>query len=237
MAHILASKPRYRPRGTVSVYVLGGQLVARSWRRAGPDPKSARQLASRARMACASGFLKHFANIVSRGYRPGAKPNGRAIGGYQMALSRLMRAQTIYSMGSWRIDYSSVQLTQGRPFALRGCTLQRQGGRLVLHWRGAAPSEVQRLRIALYDARRGESRMLGVPLRPGIIRVSTPLPAGWGTRSLHAWLVLEDICGRLLWTSLYVPLLGGGGSTTGVVPPMVPTALGQGSVPPCEPSG
>ena len=207
-------RPRYRPRGVVSLYLTRGQLVARAWRHPGPDPKTARQLAQRARMTCASGFLKHFACIVSRGFQPGSKPNGRAVGAYQMALSQVMREYTTYNKGVWRIDYARVQLAQGRPFPLRGLVVKRRDGRLTLRWHGGAPRAAHLLRVALYDPRRGESCILAVPLSPGSTTAAMALQKGWGNRSLHTWLVLEDSQGNILYTSHYAPLMGPFTSTT-----------------------
>ena len=218
MAHITLVRPRYRSRGVVALYLTRGQIVARAWRRPGPDPKTARQLAQRARMTCASGFLKHFASIVSRGYQPGSKPNGRAVGAYQMALSQVMLNHTIYNRGVWRIDYAKVRLAQGRSFPLRGLTIKRTAGRLALRWHGRAPRAVHLLRVALYDPKRGECCILAVPLPPGSTTAAMKLPKGWGNRSLHAWLVLEDSQGRILYESHYPPLMGPATSTATSLP-------------------
>lgn len=228
MAHILQSKPRYRPRGVVSFYLQHGRLVARGWRQPGPDPKTARQLTQRDRMTCASSFLKHFAPIVSRGYLPGSQANGRTIGAYHMALSRVMREHTQYGGGRWHIDYSGVQLACGRRFPLRGLTAQRTAGRLELRWLGRTPSAARLLRVALYDAHRGESRLLAMPLPAAGNRATIALPSGWGARTLHLWIVLEDSNAKMPWASHYVPLAGGTGSSTGGSAPGDPitTAIG-----------
>ena len=185
MARILQAKPRYRPRGTVSVYLLRGELVARAWRRPGSDPKTARQLAQRNRMACASAFLKHFATIVAWGYSTGYKANGRKIGAYHMALARLVREHTMYSMGRWRIDYAGVQLAEGKPTPLRELAAQRKGGRLLLSWRGRAPARAVVLCVAIYDAARNRGYVLRVELRAGTTTAQVPLPKGVGANALH----------------------------------------------------
>ena len=226
MAQITLVRPRYRSRGVVSLYLSHGQLVARAWRRPGRDPKTARQLAQRARMTCASSFLKHFASIVSSGYQPGRKPNGRAVGAYQTALSQVMLKHTIYNKGVWRIDYSKVELAQGRPFPLRDLAIKRKAGRLALRWPGGVPRAAHLLRIALYDPKRCESCILAVPVHPGSKTATMALPQGWSTRSLHAWLVLEDSLGKVLYTSYYAPLMGTGTSTTRSVPQGIATAPG-----------
>ena len=236
MALITLVRPRYRSRGVVSLYLTRGQIVARAWRRPGPDPKTARQLAQRARMTCTSGFLKHFATIVSRGYQPGSKPNGRAVGAYQMALSRVMLKHTLYNRGRWSIDYTSVQLAQGRPFPLRGLAIKRKAGRLDLRWHGGAPSAAHLLRVALYDPKRGESYVLTVPLPPGSTTAVMKLPQGWSARPLHAWLLLEDSQGNIPYTSHYAPLMGPVTSTTTSLPGGTTTATSVVSIPPRTPT-
>lgn len=206
MARILQYKPRYRPRGTVSVYLMQGQLVARAWRRPARDPKTARQLAQRNRIACASAFLRHFANIVGRGYQVGSKPNGRTIGAYQMAISHVMRKHTIYRYARWQVDYSAVQLAQGRPCPLRVAGVKRKGGSLEIRWHGRAPRAAQTLRIALYNPQRGMSLQQPIPLQANSSQATIALPKGWGNGTLHLWLLLEDAVGQIRWTSVYIPI-------------------------------
>lgn len=215
MAHVLPTKPRYRPRGVVSLYVSRGQLVARGWRRPGPDPRTPRQLAQRNRFACASSFLKYFTTIVARGYHPGSKPNGRIVGAYQMALSRIVSGCTTYNKGVWRIDYPRVQLAEGRPFPLRGLTVRRVFGRLVLRWRGAAPASVAALRVAAYCPSRWEGWRGYAALTKKRSEAAIGLPKGLGLKTLHVWVVALAADGTIRWASAYVVLAGiGGGSTT-----------------------
>lgn len=226
MAQITLVRPRYRSRGVVSLYLSHGQLVARAWRRPGRDPKTARQLAQRARMTCASSFLKLFASIVSSGYQASSKPNGRVVGAYQTALSQVMLKHTIYNKGVWRIDYAKVELAQGRLFPLRDLAIKRKAGRLALRWHGGAPRAAHLLRIALYDRKRCESCILAGPVHPGSKTATMALPQGWSTRSLHAWLVLEDSLGNILYTSHYVALPGTATRSTRSVPGAISTAPG-----------
>lgn len=203
MAYILQIKPRYRPRGTVSVYLMRGRLVARGWRRPGRDPRSALQLAQRGRLACASGFLKHYSGMVASGYTAGTKPNGRVVGAYQMALSTLMREHTIYSGGRWRVAYPGVQLAQGRAFPLRGLTAKRQRGLLHIAWQSGMPAAAQRLRIALYHESLGGIELPGVMIQTSAGAIALRLPKGFAQGRLHVWVVLEDAGGKVCWTSGY----------------------------------
>lgn len=208
MAHVLQTKPRYRPRGTVSVYLLGGRLVARSWRRAGPDPKTARQQAQRSRLACASAFLKHFAPLVQAGYRPGMKANGRVVGAYQLALSGVMLGGTTHRGGAWRIDYPRVQLAQGRACPLQGLAVQRRGGVLHLSWREGKVKAGALLRVAIYNGLRGYMLSAGSEVHQGSRGVQVRLPKGVGAGPLHLWLVAVDATGRALWASVYAVVPG-----------------------------
>lgn len=203
MATILQTKPRWRPRGVVSVYLLRGGLVARGWRRAGPDPKSARQLAQRGRLACASAFLKHFAAVVRRGYRAGQKPNGRVVGAYQMALSRIVHDGVSCRNGVWRVEYSKVQLSIGKSFPLSGLAITRKPGRLVVRWQSGTPSGVACLRVALYHPGQGRGVARAIWVANGQKSADLRLPKGMGQGVLHMWIVLEDEWGNSLWNSAY----------------------------------
>lgn len=207
MAIVLQTKPRYRPRGVVSFYMRQGRLVARSWRRPGPDPRTPQQVAQRGRLACASGFLKHFRSIVQRGFTTGTKPNGRIVGAYQMALAALLKGGILRRADAWRVDYAAVRLAQGRACPLRDLRAMSRSGRLVLSWRGAPPSGAERLSVALYCPSRGKGVVRGVSVRNGSTGADLALPRGFGTGVLHAWIILENEACKILCESIYANVI------------------------------
>lgn len=203
MAFILQTKPHYRPRGIVSIFLMQGRLVARAWRQPGGDPKSARQLAQRSRLACASRFLKHFTSIVQHGYKSGEKPNGRAVGAYQMALSHVMREGTTHQGARWSIKYPAVRLAQGKPFPLKKLVATQANGHLVAHWKGKAPKNAATMRMVVYHENKGTIVNAQCRLGNGLQAIQLMLPKGLGTARLHVWAVLEDADGNMLWESAY----------------------------------
>ena len=160
---------------------------------------------------------------------------------------RAFATVSTYNKGVWRIDYARVQLAKARPFPLKGLTINSKAGRLALRWHGGAPRAAHLLCIALYDAKRGESCILAAPLTPGSTTATMKLPQGWGSRALHAWLILEDGQGKILYTSHYIPLPGAIITTTTRVPGGVTStttnqpggaiaAIGVVSIPPRTPT-
>ncbi len=208
MAIVQLQRAWYRPKQPVIHYVVSQRVLVRARPSRVRNPRTNAQQANRSKMALASRFLAPLQAFAIHGFTPGERPNGRPVGAYHVALGHLLNNAMRREGGQWRVDYKHVELAAGqslRDFPLR---VKRDGRVLRLSWAVGLPEGTRRIRLALHNAKRGESLCLEVNAPRRGKPVEVILPKGMRTRDLHFWWS-PVVMGKTRWGSKYLLLPAG----------------------------
>lgn len=99
MGHYKLQRPSWNPRGQEIKYVVKERILTRGWPKTYHDAKTLKQQRQRGRVEQLNLFLPKLKSLLALGYSRGNKPNGRAVGSYQMHSAR--RSTTAFHEMEW----------------------------------------------------------------------------------------------------------------------------------------
>lgn len=117
--------------GNTVCYVVKGKQVVRMIVKS-TKPPTERQLASRADLALASGFLKPIKELIKIGYAPLAR--SRKTSEFSLAVGYIKKNALKVEAQDREIDYSKVRVSQGDLPGLSNLTVSVNEGLLKLSW-------------------------------------------------------------------------------------------------------
>ncbi len=193
----------YRPKRPVIHYVSNQRVLVRSRPAKVRNPRTQSQQTNRHKMSVASRFLSPLQPLVAHGFQAGARPNGRPVGSYHVALGHLLCKAMMRENGQWRINYKDVELAEGQRLKSFPVKVSRQGRTLRLRWEKGLPEGTQHIHLAFHNAKAGATECLEVkaPKRGGAVEVI--LPEGMRSSDLHMWW-LPVVVGKTRWSSKYL---------------------------------
>ena len=188
MAVYIPIRPKWNPRGVVVNYVCHNQLCVRSWPRGYRDAKTAAQRQQRDKMAQVCNVLPHVKSLLSLGYSPLAKRNGRRVGGYQMAVSRALREWFTPTPQGDALDCARLQLTDGIRQLPQGLHAQRHGNKLHVSWGASLAWSKPRLLLAAREPKADQWLSVAIPLEGKNTAIEAQLPKAWKGKRIEIWI-------------------------------------------------
>lgn len=228
MAVYIPIRPKWNPRGVVVNYVCHNQLCVRSWPQGYRDAKTAAQRQQRDKMAQVCNVLPHVKSLLSLGYSPLAKRNGRRVGGYQMAVSRALRGWFTSTPQGDALDCARLQLTDGVSPLPEGLRMERRSGKLIVSWGAALPWNALRLLLAAREAKANQWIAVPVVVGKGSRGVGVRLPKAWRGKRIEVWVAFVGDGQRVKTKTLHATL--GARTTPAPAPSPAPPSQGGQSV-------
>lgn len=188
MAVYIPIRPKWNPRGVVVNYVCHNQLCVRSWPRGYRDANTAAQRQQRDKMAQVCNVLPHVKSLLSLGYSPLAKRNGRRVGGYQMAVSRALREWFTSTPQGDALDCARLQLTEGIRQLPQGLHALRHENKLHVSWGAALAWSKPRLLLAAREPKTDQWLSVAIPLEGEKTAIEAQLPKAWKGKRIEIWV-------------------------------------------------
>ena len=224
MAVYIPIRPRWNPRGVVVNYVCRGQLCVRSWPKGYRDANSAAQRRQRGRMARVCAVLPHVKELLTAGYAPVTKRNGRWVGGYHAAVSTALREWFVPTPQGDKLACARLQLTDGVHALPEGLRMERRSGKLIVSWGAALPWNAPRLLLAAREAKTNQWIAIPVVVGKESRGVEVRLPKAWRGKEIAVWVAFVGDCQRVKTETLHATL----GARTIPTPTPFPASPSQG---------
>lgn len=206
MGHYKLQRPSWNPRGQEIKYVVKERILTRGWPKTYNDAKTLKQQRQRGRVEQLNLFLPKLKSLLALGYSRGNKPNGRAVGSYQMAFSQALHdCFPRDGMGN-SIQMENLRLTDGNANLPTGLLIKSNNGIIVISWERIV---VQINRIILFAARNTKSKAWftqSVHVESNCNSAAIRMPESWLSQNIECWTAFLPEGSRLKTATQYVRL-------------------------------
>lgn len=203
MAVYIPIRPKWNPRGVVVNYVACGQLCVRSWPSHYHDANTAAQQRQRSRMTQVCNALPFVKKLLTLGYSPRTKRNGRTVGSYHAAVSAALRSWFTQTPQGDTLDLSRMRLTDGIHVPPKGLSVKRIQQNLEVSWASALPWKRASILLAAREVASNQWVSLSCQPEQGATSVTIQLPPAWKGETVETWVAFVGNHGRLKTKTRY----------------------------------
>ena len=227
MAVYIPIRPKWNPRGVVINYVHGDKLCVRSWPKGYHDANSPAQQRQRRRMRQICNALPYLKVLLSEGFDPQTKRNGRRIGGYHVAVSTALREWFTQTAQGDTLDLVRLQLCNGARNLPIGLRVESSMGMLRIRWTVPLPWRGAKMLIAARLSSANHWTCASIALGETETAVAFSLPKAWRGKAIETWVAFMGKGKGVKTRTRYTPLsaFGSPGSSPKPTPRDNPRAI------------